>query len=252
MKKVWFRNSRGQKLAGVLHEADSDKAVILLHGFSADKDERGIFIRAAEALSKSGFTALRFDFAGSGESGGKFEEMSFNSEVSDLKSAIKLMKSKGYKKIGLVGASFGGSVSILGCSNGVKTIVLWNPLLRIETFEDYLSTQNKNWREDFRAKGFFEFYKENKRRFFRVGKNLVGELDKINILSEARKVKVPVMAANGDKDYITPLSDSKELMKVIKAPKSLEIIKGAEHGFHEPVSEKIAIRLTLEWFRKYL
>jgi dipeptidyl aminopeptidase/acylaminoacyl peptidase len=61
-----------------------------------------------------------------------------------------------------------------------------------------------------------------------------------------------VLVIHGDKDSILPRKDSEELLRFLKGTKKLEIIKGAEHGFHDPASGKTAIKLTLDWFRKYL
>ena len=263
MKKIWFENSRGQKLAGMLHEANQSpkasedafqptrKAVIMAHGFKADKDEVGIFTRTAEALCKNGFTVLRFDFAGSGESEGEFVEMTLSSEVEDLKSAIGFMKGRVYRIIGLVGASFGGTVSILGVSKDIKALVLWNPKTRKGGFSS-LGRSDKNWRGTLDVKGYFELYGQNTKRFYRVGRPLISELDSIDVFYEAKKIKVPTLILHGRQDTHVPIEDSMELMKFLGKPKKLEIMKGAEHGFHDPDSERIAIRLTLEWFRKYL
>ena len=68
-KKITFQNSRGTKLVGVLHLPDkkTSSAVIISHGFAANKD-RTRLIKLAETLSKNGFAVLRFDFSGCGES----------------------------------------------------------------------------------------------------------------------------------------------------------------------------------------
>lgn len=253
MKNIWFENNRGQRLAGVLHESPkSDKAVILLHGFGGDKDEQGIFVNTAEALRKKCFTALRFDFAGSGESEGDFSEMSFTGETEDLMSAVKFIKNKGYRKIGLIGQSFGGAVSILGYSKDIKTMVLWNPVARMESFENYLSSHNKNWKGDLRVKGFSLIYKYRRNKFITIGKNLLDDVENLNLFSEAGKIACPTLVIHGDKDITLPWKDSQELVKVLKGPKKLEIIKGAEHAFHRHVEEKPVISLTVEWFRKHL
>jgi putative redox protein len=252
MKKIWFKNSRGQKLVGILHEARKEKAVIMAHGFKSDKDEDGIFIRAADALCKERFAVLRFDFAGSGESEGKFTEMMLSKEVEDLESAILFMKNQGYKKIGLLGASFGGTVSILGHPNGIASMVLWNPVSKTSSFENYLSNKvNRDWKKEI-EKGYLKLYSEKRSKSHSISKNMILEMEKINFQSESRKIKAPILIIHGENDSYLPFSDSQELLRFLKEPKKLEIIKNAEHGFHDPDSEKIAINLTVNWFKKYL
>jgi alpha/beta superfamily hydrolase len=144
MKKIWFRNSRGQRLCGILHEAGKEKAIVMAHGFAADKDEEGIFVRTAEAMCKEGFSVLRFDFAGSGESEGEFSEMTLSSEAEDLKSAFEFMKSHGYRRIGLVAASFGGAVAMIAHPDA-EAVVLWNPRSKKGRFSS-LERMDKDWR----------------------------------------------------------------------------------------------------------
>jgi alpha-beta hydrolase superfamily lysophospholipase len=252
MKKVWFRNSRGQRLCGILDEASSEKAVILLHGICSDKDEAGIFIRMAETLSKNGFNALRFDFAGSGESEGEFSGMSFTSEVRDMESAIRFMRDKGYGKIGLLGASFGGAVSILGHPKETGAMILWNPVCNMESFRDYMSTQNSGWREEASRTGTFRLYKECLKRYMYAGKPLAEEAENIDMFPHAGRISCPVLIIHGEMDSILPCRDSEGLLGFLKGPKKLEIIKNAGHGFHDPASEKTAIKLTLDWLGKYL
>ncbi|MCX6814338.1 MAG: alpha/beta fold hydrolase [Candidatus Aenigmarchaeota archaeon] len=252
MKKVSFQNGRGQKLAGILHEADSDKVVILLHGFGGDKDEQGIFVRTAENLNKNGFSALRFDFAGSGESEGEFSEMSFSSGIEDLNSAIEFVKNKGYKKIGLVGQSFGGAVSILGYSKSIQTMVLWNPVSKVISFENYLSSHNRNWKGDLKTKGFCVIYKYKRNKFLTIGKKLLDEVEKLDILSEARKISCPVLVIHGDKDSVLPWKNSLELLKVLKEPKKLEIVKVPSMASMTLTRKKSLLDLTVNWFKKYL
>ena len=252
MKKIFFQNSRGQKLAGVLHEAGSEKAVIMAHGFRSDKDEDGIFIRAADALCEDGFAVLRFDFAGSGESDGTFTEMMLSKEVEDLESAILFMKNQGYRKIGLVGASFGGAVSILGHPNGIASMVLWNPVSKTSSFENYLSNKvNRDWKKEI-EKGYLKLNGEKRDKSHSISKNMILEMEKINFQSESRKIKAPMLIIHGENDSYLPFSDSQELIKFLKEPKKLKIIKGAEHSFHDPISEKAVIKHTVDWFKKYL
>lgn len=114
MKKVSFK-SNGFKLVGVLHlpPKPTKKAIIMVHGLRVDKDEGGIFIRAANELTKLGVTAFRFDFRGCGESTGKFADRTISNDIQDLANAFKFIKKQGYQKFSLLGASWGGGIGAL-------------------------------------------------------------------------------------------------------------------------------------------
>ena len=92
-KEVFFLNRQNEKLAGVLHLPDkkTKKAAIVCHGFGSSKNALWI-PKLCSMLAKSGFNALRFDFAGNGCSEGDFCESNCEKEKQDLKFAIKFMK----------------------------------------------------------------------------------------------------------------------------------------------------------------
>ena len=80
------------------------------------------WIKIAQSLIENNFSVLRFDFSGCGESeGGK---ITVENEVDDLKSAINFIQEKGFSRIGLIGESLGGLVSLLAYnSKNIGTLV---------------------------------------------------------------------------------------------------------------------------------
>ncbi len=131
LKKVEFKNKKGQTLVGILHEPNekTDRVIIIAHTFTGDKDYQPIIEAASEFLSMNKFAVLRFDFAGAGDSEGDYKDATIASEAGDLKSAIDFVESLGYKKIGIIGFSMGATVSIVAYNPKIRTLVLWSPLL---------------------------------------------------------------------------------------------------------------------------
>ena len=88
----------GQRIAGVLDIPVGVKhppVVLMLHGYTGTRNEwsskavpEGLFGRCALAMQNKGIASLRFDFRGSGESDGKFEDMTVESEITDALAAI--------------------------------------------------------------------------------------------------------------------------------------------------------------------
>ncbi len=64
----------GIQLSAVLEQPSADRCplVIVLHGFSSNKDKEHT-VAACEAMREAGFATLRFDLYGHGESGGEFK-----------------------------------------------------------------------------------------------------------------------------------------------------------------------------------
>ena len=80
-----IRNPAGERLDYSFHpgaEGRNDICVIG-HGVTANKD-RPFVVALAEGLARAGIAALRFSFAGNGESEGEFVDSSPTTEAVDL------------------------------------------------------------------------------------------------------------------------------------------------------------------------
>ncbi len=241
-EKVTFQNSKGTKLVGVLHlpNEKANSAVIISHGFAANKD-RNRLIKLAELLSKKGFVALRFDFGGCG--GSEEREINLKGQLDDLKSAIDYMRKRGYSKLGLLGESLGGLISILACS-GAKTLVLWAPL----TKPTDIPIIQKELRDELSRKDVLNYKKDG--REFKIPKEFLDELLAIDQQKVLSRVQSPVLVIHGTLDETIPLEHSKEAMQFLPEESVLKIIEGANHTFDGKLSE--AISESISWFEKYL
>lgn len=244
MKKITFQNSRGKNLVGVLHtpKEKTNSAVIVSHGFAANKD-RARFIKLAESLSENGFTVLRFDFGGCGES--EDEEITVQNQVDDLKSAINYMRKNEYKNIGLLGESLGGLISILAYDEDIKALVLWAPITQSKT-----STiiQKEELQKELNGRGFIIYKKDG--REFKIPKEYLEERQAVNQKEILSKIKSPVLIVHGNKDNSVPLEQSKSAMQFLSESSKLEVIKDGDHKLDNKMN--IVIPLSVSWFKKYL
>lgn len=148
--KIFFNNSKGDKLCGVLLNPTNDRnqpMIVLAHGFSTNKNS-GTYTILTERLAKYKISTFRFDFYGHGESEGEFENITVSEAVDDILQAIEYLKSKGYKKIGLMGSSFGGISSIMAASKskGIYVLALKSPVSNY--FDKEMETKSKNELEE--------------------------------------------------------------------------------------------------------
>lgn len=108
-------------LRGMLHVPGESKrpfpAVLLCHGFTGCRVESHfLFVKISRALERLGIASLRFDFAGSGESDGEFEDVTLSGETADASAALDFLRAHPATdpgRIGLLGLSFGGAVAAL-------------------------------------------------------------------------------------------------------------------------------------------
>jgi pimeloyl-ACP methyl ester carboxylesterase len=99
--------------------------VILCHGFRGDRHEWGRFPEAAAALEREGVDAIFFDFTGCGENARK--PVMLSKQIADLEDIYKWALDKGYSRIGTIGLSFGGLVSLRATLPRRTVAVFWAP-----------------------------------------------------------------------------------------------------------------------------
>lgn len=254
--KLWFKTSDGLKLCGILSKPQNStgKCVILCHGITVDKEEDGIFTELAYKLCSSGFAVFRFDFRGHGESEGKSVDMTILGETKDLEAAVKFLRKIGYKKLGILGASFaGGAVSLFASSHPekVQALILWNAGI------DYSSKIRPvtPWGKKYFGKPAFERaekfgFTEIGSRKFKIGKRLLDEFKVLKPWKNLAKLNIPILFIHGDKDSYIPYSDSVKYSKLFQNAE-LVTIHGAEHGFHDnPKHANSADQAAIDFFLK--
>src|SRR3989338_2371510 len=165
-EQLYFKNSKGIKLNGILSSPTPNAntpVIILVHGFTSNKNTKG-WLLLTELLNKENIATFRIDLFAHGESEGNFEDLTITEAVDDILHSIEFLKSKGCKKIGLVGSSFGGMASIMTASQtkdlfmlGLKSPVsdyeeVWTErrtLSEIKKWKEKNTTEYKNKDHDY-------------------------------------------------------------------------------------------------------
>ncbi|NIM91155.1 MAG: alpha/beta fold hydrolase [Candidatus Aminicenantes bacterium] len=230
-EKVFFENSSGIKLCGILSNPKAEKEkpiVILCHGFFRSKDSK-TYVELEKILNEKGLSTLRFDFFGHGESEGKFEEVTTSEAADDVLSAIKFLKESGYGKIGLMGSSFGGMASIIAASkvNDLYVLALKSPV------SDYSSIfqihQEGQEFKEIKEKGYTYLTDiEGKERKLNI--SFFIDAQKVNAYEAAKNIKIPTLIVHGDKDDSVPIQQSRRTASLMGNCR-LEVIEGADHGY---------------------
>jgi alpha-beta hydrolase superfamily lysophospholipase len=109
-------------------------AVLLCNPFGeeASRSHRTFRVLATQ-LERAGFSALRFDYAGTGDSLGSSEDVSIDQWVRDIGiAAQKLLDVSGARGIALVGLRFGASLAMLASARGdlrPRHLLMWDPIV---------------------------------------------------------------------------------------------------------------------------
>ncbi len=117
VEEVRFRSPRGRLLAGTLHLPDVPPAcaVVVCHGMLSSRGSpkhRAVCERAAAA----GALALRFDFAGRGDSDGTPDDLTISGEIEDLMGAASFVRGGADDRVVVVGSSMGAAVAVLAAA----------------------------------------------------------------------------------------------------------------------------------------
>jgi len=248
MEKVNFKNSRGLNLVGDFYHADENRLIIMMHGFTGDRHEWGIFDKTAEELEVAGNSVLNFDFSGSGESDD--DSLTLNKQVDDFYAALAYAKSRGFENIGLLGHSLGGLVALKGYSSDIGAMVLTAPVtnkVRYTWDKRYSSEQLSELSEN----GYITMLREEGvRKKFIIGKQMLKDRESVDPEGILPAVKCPVLIVHGAEDGRVPVDDSKNAVKYLPLESHLVIVDGADHKFKNKVDN--FIEHTVLWFNEYL
>ena len=231
-EKVSFE-SDGQKIAGILHLPDEKNppCVIASHGLLSSKNSEK-YIALGEQISGEGMALLRFDFRGIGESQGRLEDDTVSRRIADLDSAIAFVKSYPAmgNRIGLLGSSLGGYISLIEASRKkeIRAVVIWATPFHLDDLGSKGTEQNP-----LPGKAFFK------------------DLPRHRLSPLLPKVS-NCLVIHGEKDELVPVDQAWEIFHTLGAPKEIRVIEDADHRLTNPAHRKRAIDLSVDWFKKFL
>ena len=243
-----FENSRGEKLAGVMHVPDrgaSRAGAVLCHGMESNKSSAKI-VAMSQFLRDRGLTAFRFDFAGSGESAGDFAEISYSRQVDDLSAAVSHLVGTGVERVGLIGSSMGGSVALLYAGGGMRVAGLATiaaPSDPLEIVRQFSTQEDLDaWEES----GFTEYHGR------RLNRTFLDDVRQLDIVGAATHITCPVLVIHGDADETVPVEQAHRVYGALRADKKLRILPGADHRLSAPEDMAAAIQDAQDWIVRHL
>jgi alpha-beta hydrolase superfamily lysophospholipase len=232
VEKVSFESGE-HRISGILHlpDAKHPPCVIASHGLLSSKNSEK-YIALGERISKEDIAMLRFDFRGIGESEGRIEDDTVSRRIADLDSAISFVKSyPGMgNRIGLLGSSLGGYISLIGASRDqeIKAVVIWATPFHLDDLGSKGTDQNPPPGE-----AFFK------------------DLPRHRLLPLLPKVS-NCFVIHGEKDELVPVDQAWEIFHILGAPKEIHVMEGADHRLTNPLHRQRAIDLSVDWFKRHL
>ena len=235
MKQHEWILSQGRKLSAMIQAHNftvtQTPVVICCHGFTSEKvGSNQLMLHIANAIEAAGLIALRFDFTGSGESGGDFAaDTTIKNWREDLGNVIEWVKNlpefEGLP-IYLLGHSLAGRIALAPVTE---------PLAN---FQDIILGPEL-WRQSLAGLTVANFLGKG----FSLSPNFVKDLlaNRYDPLAHSRRYHAPLLIVHGREDIVVPPAGSEVLYDSYKGSK--EIVRlPADHVFtgrHEELTAHI-------------
>ncbi len=249
MKPISIQQS-GQTIRGTFYRAGDTlrrrPVVVFLHGFTGNRHENDdMFVRLARGLADQGIHALTFDFRGSGESDGRFDQMLVSSELAD---ALRVLEWVGGQpgvdrsRIGLLGFSLGGLLACCTAArfSSIKALALLAPTTG-QNLRRYVEGQEQEGPVIVGSRSLHP-------QFF-------DDLETLDSLADAVKNPRPTLLIHGTADKSVPPAVGQQYAKALQGAGlclQLEWIDGANHVFSgQPARQKL-LSLVAGFFKERL
>jgi pimeloyl-ACP methyl ester carboxylesterase len=277
--------SEGLKLAGVLHTPDGNAshtgprpAFLVLHGFGSHKDSGGS-VTTARMLAGFGYSALRFDMRGCGESDGTRGRVICLEQVEDSRNALSFLATRpgiAGDRIGVIGASFGAAVAVY--TAGIDPRVA--ACISVGGWGDGEKKFRKQHESPDAWQKFRAMLEEGRRRLAQGESIKVSRYDIVPIPPALRgnvatgsimefpfevvdsmytfrandvvgKIAPrPLLLLHPAQDSVTPTEQSIDLFRHAGQPTDLHLVAGVDH-FVLSESNPLVVSLVRHWLEKY-
>jgi dipeptidyl aminopeptidase/acylaminoacyl peptidase len=223
----------GLDVVGVLHLPPSGPApcVVACHGMGASKDSDKYLLLGRD-FPEAGLALARFDFRGSGESGGLYRDATVASRIDDLEAVLEYLARDPALdgRFGLLGSSLGGFVALWVASRHrrVMPVVTWNAPANLASLAASPCTDVTS-----------------------PGAALVAEV------RAGRHVDAPagashVLVVQGQADDVVPPGDAETLFERVREPRELCLLPGADHRLSDPLHRLETVKRSRDWFTRHL
>ncbi len=248
-KKIKFKNDLGQELAAIIEfpPEEPKSYALFAHCFTCNKNLTAIR-NIGRALNKRGIAVLSFDFTGLGESEGDFGNTNFSSNVNDLISAAKYLKTNYSAPDILIGHSLGGAAVIFAAQHisSVKAVAT----IGAPSSPKHVSHLLKSGIDEINEKG--EAVLEIGGREFKIQKQFLDDINEKNMEETLKVLKLPLLVLHSPQDTTVGIENAAQIYKAAWHPKSFISLDGATHMLSNKEDSIYAGKMIANWAERYI
>ncbi|MDR2876434.1 MAG: lysophospholipase [Chromatiales bacterium] len=248
--KVRFPNDRGIELTASLDlpaSAEPHAYAVFAHCFTCHRNYR--FIRQiARALTQSGFGVLRLDFMGLGESGGRFEDSNFSSNVGDVRAAANFLATHHRAPALLIGHSLGGTAMLAAAPHfrSVKAVAIINsPSAPAHVLSQLAGVENT-------VASSGEARVEIGGLSYLITAQLVEDLRAQHPAIDIAELDAALLLLHAPDDRTVDFDHAQRLYAAARHPKSLVALPGADHLLSRETDALYVAAMIATWSTAYL
>jgi len=138
MRQIIRFQSSGKRLYGVLHNGEQPLGCgfVMCAPFGEEaKSAYRTYFEMAEIAAAKGWSVLRFDYRGTGNSEGGFDEFSPSAALADIRSAMEWLRLNRVRRVGLLGLGLGATLAFeLAAAESCDFMIAWEPIVNGEEF----------------------------------------------------------------------------------------------------------------------
>lgn len=218
-------------------KGQSDTLIIFIHGFTGHQNEHILF-NGARFLTEKGFDTFRFNlYAGEGKNTRHFSDTRISLNGEDITMVAKHFRKK-YKKIYVIGHSYGGVSLLFVDQSVVDGFIFWDA--------SYIETKDAT--ESMKYDKNLDAYILDYGMGIVVGKGFINELKKFPDCGKLiKQINKPVLFITAGKKGNSKAG--KKYFDSANNPKKLINIRTADHNFNNWKDEDMLFIKTYEWLR---
>jgi len=244
--QIQFPNHRGEKLSATIHLPDgpSRRGVILGHCFTCSRHTT-ILRFVCHALADQGFTVLRFDFSGNGQSEGEFAKSTYSKQIAEMETAAVYLAGRGVSWLGLAGHSMGAMVALLAGVEiaSVRAICALAARSRVMGAADLLTPGQLR---ELQETGRVRFVSRG--RGLELSQEMFSDAAQHDLGRAVASLVQPLLLVHGAEDEITPVGEAYHIQRYRPEGTRLAVIPGADHMFSGDAHRQEVAEVVVSWF----